>query len=511
MTITEQEPELGPNPLREGLRTESIPDPCTVVIFGASGDLAHRKLVPALYELAARHRLPAAFSVIGFARSPMSDDAFREAMRKAVGAPAGSPTWESFAADLRYMQGQYDDPASYRRLAEMLDETDRARGAGRNRVFYLATPPSAAGDIVEQLSASGLAQGPGWSRIVVEKPFGRDVESARALDRTLAAGFRENQIYRIDHYLGKDTVQNILVFRFANGILEPIWDRRYVDHVQISVAETLGVEERGAYYEEAGALRDMVQNHLLQLLCLVAMEPPATRGARSVRDEKFKVLQSVRPIDRGAVDQVAARGQYGPGWESGREVPGYRQEEKVNPRSRRETYAALKMQIDNWRWAGVPFYLRAGKRLPKRVSEIAIQFKPAPHPLFTGGPDDGIEPNVLAMRIQPDEGISLKFGAKTPDTGLSIRPVTMDFRYGTAFGVPVPDAYERLLLDCMLGDPSLFARDDWVEMAWQILMPVLEAWDSPEAGEVEVYPAGTWGPASGRQLIEADGRRWRQL
>jgi glucose-6-phosphate 1-dehydrogenase len=502
---------MNENPLREGLRHEPRPDPCTVVIFGASGDLAHRKLVPALYQLARGDRLPAEYAVVGFARTPMSDGAFSDGMREALGVPAAEPTWESFASHLRYLAGGYDDVASFRRLGTLLEEIDRQGGAGKNRVFYLATPPGAGEPIVRSLAESGVAKAPGWSRIVVEKPFGHDAASARALDATLASVFSEEQIYRIDHYLGKDTVQNIQVFRFANGIFEPIWNRRYVDHVQIVVAEALGIEDRGGYYEGAGALRDMVQNHMLQLLCLVAMEPPVAQDAVSVRNERFKVLQAVRPINPDEVNRVTARGQYGPGWAAGKEVGGYRQEEKVDPHSRQDTFAALKLWVDNWRWAGVPFYLRTGKRLPKRLTEIAIQFRSAPHPLFAGGLGSDLEPNVLALRIQPDEGITLKFEAQTPGQRLAVRPVTMDFRYGTAFGVPVPDAYERLLLDCMLGDPSLFARDDWIERAWEIVEPVLRAWEDPASGPAEVYASGTWGPPSAKRLIERDERVWRSL
>jgi glucose-6-phosphate 1-dehydrogenase len=498
------------NPLREGLDAEPVPEPCAVVIFGASGDLAHRKLVPALYQLHLARRLPSAFALVGFARTPMTDDAFRDSMREATGAGADFPPWQSFARQHRYCAGGYDDLPAYHRLASLLEDLEEQEGAGRNRIFYLATPPGAAPAIVNCLAESGLARGEGWSRIVIEKPFGRDLQSARELNALLGTVFREEQIYRIDHYLGKDTVQNILVLRFANGIFEPIWNRRYVDHVQIAVAESLGVEERGAYYEHAGALRDMIQNHLLQLVCLVAMEPPVTRDERSIRNEKYKVLQAVRRVSPEDVERVAARGQYGPGWIAGQAVPAYRAEERVDPASRRDTFAALRLELDNWRWAGVPFYLRSGKRLPKRVSEIAVRFRCAPQPLFSDVPDAQLEPNVMTLRIQPDEGISVKFDVKSPGTGLSLRPVTMDFRYGSAFGVPVPEAYERLLLDCILGDPALFARDDWIEKAWEIVTPVVAAWDAAPSAP-ELYAPGSWGPAAANRLIERDGRNWRHL
>jgi glucose-6-phosphate 1-dehydrogenase len=422
--------------------------------------------------------------------------------------PTTEAVWERFARTLSYLPGDPKDPALYARLQPFLAEIERGRHGPENRLFYCATPPSLYDDIVEQLGATGLARRPaGWTRIIVEKPFGRDVASARALNRQLARFFREDQVYRIDHYLGKETVQNLLVFRFANEIFEPVWTRAHVAQVQITVAEAIGVEDRGAYYEEAGALRDMMQNHLLQLLCLIAMEPPVTFDAAPVRDEKNKVLQAIRPLDPTLVDEVAVRAQYTGGFAQGRPVGGYRQEKGVSPDSRTETYAALTLAIDNWRWAGVPFYLRTGKRLGQRVSEIVIQFRRTPHLIFRRDPA-GVASNVLVIRIQPDEGIALTVNAKIPGQDLKLGPVTLDFRYGEVFGAQPPEAYERLLLDAIHGDATLYARGDWVEQAWTILDPVLKAWQatgSPPAA----YPAGSWGPREADALIGRDGGAWR--
>jgi glucose-6-phosphate 1-dehydrogenase len=413
--------------------------------------------------------------------------------------------WDRFARALSYLAGDPKDPALYTRLEALLREIERARGGPTNRLFYCATPPSLYDAIVENLGASRLARAEGgWTRIVVEKPFGHDRESARALNHQLARCFAEEQVYRIDHYLGKETVQNLLVLRFANEIFEPLWNHNHVAHVQITVAETIGVENRGAYYEEAGALRDMVQNHLLQLLCLIAMEPPVTFEASPVREEKNKVLRAIHPIER--VEGVALRGQYTAGFVEGRHVVGYREEKGVAPDSRTETYAALKLSVDNWRWAGVPFYLRTGKRLAKRVSEIVIQFRRTPHMIFRRHPA-GVEPNVLVIRIQPDEGMALTVAAKVPGPDLVLAPVTLDFRYGEVFGTPSPEAYERLLLDAIHGDATLYARGDWVEEAWGILEPVLRAWRDP-AAPLHPYEAGSWGPAQANALIAPDGA-WR--
>lgn len=504
------------NPLRAGMRLERTPDPCNVVIFGASGDLTKRKLLPALYNLSREHLLPTGFSVIGFSRSDMTNQEFRDAMKQAVvefgeiPKPLDEDAWKHFAEGLSYLSAHVSNPEHYRQLAGALEQNDRQRGTGGNRLFYLAVPPSSILDIVRNIQAAGLSQSSGWTRIIVEKPFGHDLASAKMLNQELKEAFKEEQIYRIDHYLGKETVQNLLVFRFANGIFEPIWNRRYVEHVQITAAETVGVENRASYYEEAGALRDMVQNHMMQLLAHTAMEPPVAFDAESVRAEKSKVLRAIRHIRQEEVDEFTVRGQYGPGWINGQKVPGYREEPGVDPHSTTETYVAVKFLIDSWRWAGVPFYIRAGKRLPKRVTEIAIQFKQAPLQLFGDTAADQVTPNLLVVRIQPDEGISLKFTAKLPGPAMHLRPVNMDFRYATSFGVASASAYERLLLDCMLGDPTLFARDDAVEASWALVDPILEGWRQSQPRDFPNYEAGTWGPAAADRLIADACCGWRQ-
>ena len=504
------------NPLRAGMRLERTPDPCNVVIFGASGDLTKRKLLPALYNLSREHLLPTGFSVVGYSRSEMTNDDFRDAMKSAVEEfgelpkPMDVEAWRHFAEGLTYIAGHVGKADHYRRLADTLEQNDRQRGTGGNRLFYLAVPPSSILDIVQGLKAAGLAQSNGWTRIIVEKPFGHDLASAQMLNRELKKVFHEEQIYRIDHYLGKETVQNLLVFRFANGIFEPIWNRRYVEHVQITAAETVGVENRASYYEEAGALRDMVQNHMLQLLAHTAMEPPVAFDAESVRAEKTKVLRAIRHIQPEMVEDFAMRGQYGAGWINGEQVPGYREEPGVDPNSTTETYVAVKFLIDNWRWAGVPFYIRAGKRMPKRVTEIAIQFRQPPLQLFGETATDELSPNLLAVRIQPDEGISLKFTAKLPGPAMHLRPVNMDFRYATSFGVASASAYERLLLDCMLGDPTLFARDDAVEASWALVDPILQGWKTSPPPSFPNYEAGTWGPTAAEHLIADACCGWRQ-
>jgi glucose-6-phosphate 1-dehydrogenase len=500
------------NPLHDGLRIEPTPGATTLVIFGASGDLTRRKLLPAIYRLSRGQRLPARFSVIGVGRTALSDQQFRdqftESLRDYAGVTeSGDEVAVSLAQRLRYVSGATDDPALYRRLAELLRPADGPDGV----LYYFAIPPSAYPTVVEHLGAAGLSAPSsehGWRRIVVEKPFGTDLASARHLNHAIHRHFEEPQVFRIDHYLGKETVQNLLVFRFANGMFEPIWNRRYIDHVQITAAETVGVERRAGYYEATGALRDMVQNHLMQLLTLVAMEPPIAFTAESVRDRKMDALLSVQPI-AGVV-----RGQYGPGWVNGTEVPGYRQEPGVDPASRTETFVGVRLHLDSWRWAGVPFYLRTGKRLPKRTTEIAIQFRRPPLEIFRKVTSAPVSPNLLIVNVQPDEGISIRFEAKLPGTRMQLAPVRMNFRYGHAFGGAVPEAYETLLLDAMLGDATLFARNDFVEASWSLITPVHEAWASapaaPDAAVAE-YEAGDWGPAAACALIERDGRRWRTL
>lgn len=500
------------NPLRAGMRIERTPQPCVMVIFGASGDLAMRKLLPALWALNEAEQLPAGFSTVGVSRSALSHDDFRGRLRDSIAdeGPVDDTMLDAFVQGLFYSPGDIDDPQTFARLKELLETIDRERGTSGNYIFYLATLPSFFPIIVEQLGQAGLvkrgAPETGWTRIVIEKPFGRDLASARELNQTVLGVFDESQVYRIDHYLGKETVQNILHFRFANSIWEPIWNQRYVDHVQITVAEALGVENRGPYYEEAGVLRDMLENHMLQLLTLVAMEPPVSFDADAVRDEKVKVLRGVQPFSHERVLREAVRGQYAQGWIDGERVPGYREEPRVAADSATLTYVAATFRIDTWRWSGVPFYLRSGKRLPKRATEIAVQFKPVPHMLF-----GNTAPNVLALRIQPDEGISLQFEAKVPGPTARHRPVNMDFRYGTAFATAPAEAYQRLLLDVMLGDGTLFARRDEVEAAWTLVEPLLDSWESSKPDEFPNYEAGTWGPEAADRLLENAGRRWRHI
>ncbi len=510
MTATQE------NPLRAGMRLEQTAEPCAVVIFGATGDLTRRKLIPGLYRLAQQRLIPAEFAILGTARPPMSDDEYRAKMREAL-AEFGEEeivdevAWSSFACGIFYVPGEFDDVETYKRLKSKLKNIDKERNTQSNRLYYLATAPDFFGLVANQLDQAGMArpENHGWTRIIVEKPFGRDLESARDLNNRLASVFAEDQIYRIDHYLGKETVQNLLVFRFANSIFEPLWNHQYIDHVQITNAEAIGVEGRGAYYEQAGVVRDMIQNHVFQVASLIAMEPPASLTPNSVRDEKIQALQAIRAIPSERVEEFVVRGQYGSGQVLGDTVVGYREEPGVNPASGTETFAALKLQFDNWRWADVPFYIRSGKRLQKRVTEIAIHFKSAPHQLFRDC-DAPLQPNVLVIRIQPNEGITLRFGAKLPGQAMRIRWVNMDFRYGSSFGLNPPEAYERLLLDCMLGDSTLYARRDMVERGWEIVTPILEAWKKPPA-DFPDYEAGSWGPRAAFDLIERDGRRWRRL
>jgi len=491
----------------------SVDEAFTLVMFGASGDLTRRKLLPALFALYASRVLPEPFTIVGISRTEMSHEDFRRRMRESIRdhgrvQPPSEQVWQRFADALFYLPGDPKEAALYGQLKTFLAEAEQRRGGAANRMFYCATPPSLYDDIVENLGQSGLAQSRnGWTRIVVEKPFGHDAETARALNRQLRRYFGEDQIYRIDHYLGKETVQNLLVLRFANGIFEPLWNRNHVANVQLTVAESLGVETRGAYYEEAGALRDMVQNHLLQLLCLIAMEPPVTFDATPVRDEKNKVLAAIRPFGPDQINDVAVRAQYTAGFVDGRPAVGYRQEKGVSHDSRTETYVALKLLLDNWRWASVPFYLRTGKRLAKRASEIAIQFRRTPHLIFRRHPD-GVEPNQLRIRIQPDEGMALTMAAKVPGPDLKLGVVNLDFKYGEVFGGQSPEAYERLLLDAIHGDATLYARGDWVEQAWDILDPVLRAWTRDATAPLPTYEAGSWGPPEADAFIAKDGFRW---
>ncbi|HEX2188255.1 MAG TPA: glucose-6-phosphate dehydrogenase [Longimicrobiaceae bacterium] len=502
-------------PREQRMRSARVPGPLAMVIFGATGDLSRRKLFPALFHLFRQGLLPDAFAVAGFAREPLEEGEFRERMRAAVEEFAGVPdpaAWARFAERVSYVGSVFEAPEGFLALAEHLRRADEERGTAGNRLFYMATPPGVVCLVAEQLGRAGLVHAPGedaWSRIIVEKPFGRDLRGARALNAELLRVFDETQVFRIDHYLGKETVQNLMVFRFANVVWEPIWNRNFVDHVQVTMAESVGVERRAGYYERAGALRDMVQNHLLQLLTLVAMEPPASYDAESIRSEKVKVLQSVRPIAPERVGEHTALGQYAAGVERGRPVPGYREEPGVAPGSRTETFAALRLCIDNWRWAGVPFYLRTGKRLPEKATEITVRFRPAPHPILDTVQGDCPEPNQLVLRIQPHEGISLFFEAKVPGLTGPLHAVSMDFDYQTAFTGASPEAYERLLLDAMLGDATLFARRDEVEAAWSLVDPVLRGWAAEDAPPPEPYPAGSWGPAGADRLVAADGRAWR--
>jgi len=498
-----------------GYYCEAPNEPCVIVMFGASGDLARRKLLPALYDLALHACLAPRFRLVGFARTEMNDDEFRrtagEFLPKGDKAGADKGAQDEFLKQLQYFSGNYDDPEAFRRLAQRLEELDSEGELGGNRLYYLATPPDVYPKVIEQLAKAGLARpksAKSWTRVIIEKPFGHDLASARALNEKALSAFEESQTYRIDHYLGKETVQNLLVLRFGNGIFEPLWNRNYIDHVQITAAESLGVERRAAFYESAGALRDMIQSHVLQLTSLIAMEAPAAFDATSVRNEKIKVLQSIHPFTPDTIWKSVVRGQYGPGTIDGKAVPGYRQEPGVKPDSATETFVALKLQVDNWRWSGVPFYLRTGKRLKRGSTEVAIQFRQAPHMVFRG---ENVESNSLILNLQPDEGISLLFGAKAPGAKMQISEVTMDFEYRKAFGGVTREAYATLLNDCIRGDATLFDRADSVEAAWALVDPIITAWHGASAPPFPNYQAGSTGPRAADDLTASDGRHWRSL
>jgi glucose-6-phosphate 1-dehydrogenase len=503
MTVTATET----NPLLEGLLLRRTPDPCALVIFGASGDLTQKKLFPALYALAFRSLLPPRFAVVGVARSGEADEEFKARMRDAVQRfgrdEFRQEVWDGLSEGMRYVATDFADQGGQDELAARLEQLDRERGLQGNRVYYLAIPPSVFPTVVRELGKRRTADG--WTRLIVEKPFGHDLQSAFALNEVIHEHFTEDEVFRIDHYLGKETVQNMLALRFANGIFEPIWNRQFIDHVQITVAESIGIEGRAGYYDRAGAIRDIFQNHLLQLLAITAMEPPIDFTAESVRNEKVKVLRSLHTPGPKSV----VRGQYGRGFIEGEDVPAYREEPGVDPQSMTETYVAAKLYVDNWRWADTPFYVRMGKRLPRRETTIAIQFERAPHPPFEETTADGLRPNVLLVHIQPDEGVSLAIGAKVPGQGLTIRTVHMDFLYGGAFRADMPEAYERLILDCMLGDATLFTRTDEVVEQWKLVDAIVAPWlrDRPSFPN---YAAGTWGPVSADELLHRDGRSWRR-
>lgn len=508
------------NPLiEENSAAAKTAAPCIMVIFGATGDLTGRKLLPALYNLARDGQLPTHFACVGFARRDKTHQVFRDEMRAAIdqfsrSKPIEDLLWENFSQQLFYHRSEFDQDEGYDALRRFLQELDRKFDTKCNRVFYLSTQPSYFPIIIEKLHAHQLIHNPadpqnGWSRVIIEKPFGHDLKSAIALQQNISKYLDESQVYRIDHYLGKETVQNLLVFRFSNPIFESVWNNRYVDNVQITVSEEIGIGSRGRLWEESGMLRDIVQNHVMQLLSLVAMEPPASLAAHAIHTEKVKVMESIRALPLKKLDEQAVRGQYGPGYINGAPVAAYRQEPNVSPTSEVETYVALELYLDNWRWSGVPFYLRAGKRMPKRVSEIAITFKQAPGCLFQAS-GQNIEQNTLVIRVQPDEGIAFKMNCKVPGLSNLIQPVKMDFRYGSYFGIAPPEAYERLLCDCMAGDSTLFARTDEVLASWRLLTPLLEHWQSTPSNFPN-YASGTWGPEAADKMIARHGRRWRLL
>jgi glucose-6-phosphate 1-dehydrogenase len=497
------------------MSTQRTPDPCVLVIFGASGDLTRRKLLPAIWYLNGQGRLPGQFALVGVARSAMDTQGFRKQMAEAVRTFVGdvdTEALEHFLEKLSYVSGDPQDPETYVKLRSHLEDTDRTTSTRGNRCFYCSVPLGVYLGIVEQLGIAGLneenSSGAGWVRIIIEKPFGHDLNSARELNRSLHRVFAERQIYRIDHYLGKETVQNILVFRLANSMFEPLWNRRYLDHVQITAAETVGVEHRAQYYENAGALRDMIQNHLLQVMCVIAMEPPSAFDAESVRIEKLKVLKSIRPFSIGEVDRFAVRAQYGVGGIDTESAKGHLEETGVDPASKTETYAAVMFTIDNWRWQGVPFVIRTGKRMAKRATAATLQFREPPHLIFQ---NSDVRCSTLTIRIQPEEGISLSFSGKTPGPDMNLGNVKMDFDYEGTFGGRTPEAYETLILDCLMGDATLYAHSDWIEKSWELLMPIQEAWGASSAAKVPTYPAGSWGPHQAASLLEDESRQWVEL
>lgn len=508
------------NPLAESSNSQKVADPCIMVIFGATGDLTARKLLPALYNLNKEGLLPAHFACVGFARRHKSHEEFRAEMLEGINQfsrtkPVDQTIWKTFSEQLFYHESEFDDDAGYEKLSELLKQLDQQYGTKGNRVFYLSTQPSYFTTIIEKLNKHHLIYKANevhdkWSRVIIEKPFGHDLDSAIALHQDISQHLDESQVYRIDHYLGKETVQNLLVFRFANPLFEALWNNRHIDNVQITVAEEIGIGTRGRFFEEAGILRDIVQNHMMQLLSLVCMEPPNSSKADAIHNEKVKVMEAIRPFPKNEIDRYVIRGQYGPGFINGQPAIGYRQEQNVDPNSSVETYMAAELFIDNWRWSGVPFYLRAGKRLPKRATEIAITFKEAPANLYQEG-GKKIEKNILVIRIQPDEGISLKINCKVPGINAPIQPVKMDFRYGSYFGGMPPEAYERLILDCISGDNTLFARADEVLSSWKLFTPVLEHWQENKPEFFPNYASGEWGPDAANKLLERDSREWRLI
>lgn len=495
------------------LETKSRIPPGVFIIFGGGGDLTWRKLVPSIFNLYRNRWLPDNFAVISVDLKPMSDEDYRAHLRQGVETFSGSGTvsaqdWDPFAGHLSYLHGNFDDPGTFERLSEKLKQIEAEWGKQAEHIYYQATPPALVKKIINGLEAARLIQDRRHNRIVLEKPFGRDLDSARALNKMLLEVFRESQIYRIDHFLGKETVQNILAFRFSNALFEPLWDRRYIDNVQITVAESIGVAHRGRYFDQAGIVRDMIQNHLLQILCLIAMEPMVNFDADEIRNKKMDVLHAIRPIPENRVNEFAIRGQYGPGVIGKIKVPGYRQEPGVSPQSTTATFAAIKLFVDNWRWQDVPFYLRTGKRLPEKLSEVSIQFRPVPHRSFPPSAVDTWQPNRLVIQIQPDEGMILSYQAKQPGPQISLSQVEMRYSYLEKFHQKPPDAYETLLVDVMQGDQTLFMREDEVEAAWSVVMPVINAWEANRPADFPNYQAGTWGPQAAEKLINKDGNRW---